>query len=190
MLVTQHVEQAGASTTSAEVPFSPFFLFQYETFKSQDISKTGFTLLSSIKVWSRRGAFNKGPHGCLGRGDNTEVSSSFCKLCGIKTKEDGSVHMKQLCYPPAPICPSTDSILQLDIILPHRQGEEEKEEEEEERWDRGKQNRLGRKRRRWAAQFQLSQRLRRRKWRWPELGHEWDEIRGGDAGALLGTTSN
>ena len=41
--------------------------------------------------------------------------------------------MKQLCYPPAPICPSTASILQLDIILPHRQGEEEEKEEEEKK---------------------------------------------------------
>ena len=39
--------------------------------------------------------------------------------------------MKQLCYPPTPICPSTDSILQLDITLPHRQEEEEEEEERE-----------------------------------------------------------
>lgn len=43
------------------------------------------------------------------------------------------MHMKQLCYHPAPIYPSTDSILQLDIILPHRRGGEEEEKEEEER---------------------------------------------------------
>lgn len=64
--------------------------------------------------------------------EETRLKSLFCKLCGIKTKEDGNVHMKQLCYSPTPICPSTDSILQLDIILPHRQGEEEEEEEKRE----------------------------------------------------------
>lgn len=43
------------------------------------------------------------------------------------------MHMKQLCNHPAPICPSTDPILQLDITLPHIQGGEEREEEEEKR---------------------------------------------------------
>ena len=77
------------------------------------------------------------------------------------------MHMKQLCYPPTPICPSTDSILQLDIIPPHRQGEEEKEEKKKKRRRRGgiEANKTD-----WGGRggggqhsFQLSQRLRRRK---------------------------
>lgn len=84
-------------------------------------------------------------------------SLSFCERCGVRTKEDGNIHMKQLCYPPSPICPSTGSILQLDIILPHRQ-EEGEEKEEEERSGGG-----GAERRR-AAQFLLSQSWGGGKW--------------------------
>lgn len=60
--------------------------------------------------------------GCLVK---TENLSLFCKLRGLNTKTDAKILMNQLCSPPTPTCPSTDSILQLDIILPHRQEEEE-----------------------------------------------------------------
>lgn len=40
--------------------------------------------------------------------------------------------MKHFSCSPTSICPSTDSILQLDIIFPHTREEEEEEEEKEE----------------------------------------------------------
>lgn len=47
--------------------------------------------------------------------------------------------MKQLWCPPSHICPSTDTILQLDIIPPHKQGEEDTEEEEKREAEVGRQ---------------------------------------------------
>lgn len=96
--------------------------------------------------------------------------------------------MKQLCYHPAPICPSTDFILQLDIILPHRRGEKRRRSVRQ-RWG-GKQNRQRKSQEEVGSTVSALTRLRRRKWKQRELGHEWDEIRGGDTGALQATTSN
>lgn len=94
--------------------------------------------------------------------------------------------MRQLCYHPAPICPSTDSILQLDII-PSTQtsGRRKRRGGEEEEVGRGTKQR---KRRRAEACGAALARLTGRKWRQSELGRECDEIQEGGAGALRGTT--
>lgn len=60
---------------------------------------------------------------------------------------------------------------------------------EKQRWG-GKQNRQRKSREEVGSTVSALTRLRRRKWRQLELGHEWDEIRGGDTGALQATTSN
>lgn len=94
--------------------------------------------------------------------------------------------MRQLCYHPAPICPSTESILQLDII-PSTQtsGRRKRRGGEEEEVGRGTKQR---KRRRAEACGTALARLTGRKWRQSELGRECDEIQEGGAGALRGTT--
>lgn len=91
--------------------------------------------------------------------------------------------MRQLCYHPAPICPSTDSILQLDIS-PSTQTSGRKKRRGGKEAEVGRQTK---QRQRRQAEAALA-RLTGRKWRQSELGHEWDEIQGGGAGALRGTT--
>ncbi|KAK2825921.1 hypothetical protein Q5P01_020135 [Channa striata] len=87
---------------------------QNENAQSQPNSRPAFTLCS------------------VSYRDTHSPTGAQGKLHGVKTKEDANIHMNHLCYPPTPICPSTDSILQLDITLPHRQEEREEEKTEAE----------------------------------------------------------
>lgn len=86
----------------------------------------------------------------------------FCKLCGLKTKEDGNIRMKQLCYPPTPILPINwlhSSTWHHPFTQTRRRrtrGEERKRRESGEEV---------------GSTLSALTRLRRRKWQQLELGH-------------------
>lgn len=105
----------------------------------------------------------------------------------IRWKGDGNAHMRQLCYHPAPICPSTDSILQLDII-PSTQTSGRRNRRGGEEAEVGRRTKQKKRCRVEAFAARLSHGWGGRKWRHSELGRECDEIQGGGAGALQGTT--
>lgn len=90
--------------------------------------------------------------------------------------------------------PSAHQLIPFFNLTSPLHADEEKTKEKRRRrvkqWWGGKQNRQRKSREEVGSALSALTRLRRRKWRQLQLGHWWDEIWGGDAGAQQGTTSN